>query len=274
MHHLGSTRLFVRDSGTVYDKYFEYKVYGDMVREEVNWQQYYKFSGKPFDIERGVNLYYFGARYYDPALGRWLAPDPAANKNPSLSPYAYCAGNPIGFIDNNGKWREEIHNDIIEQAFGDLLNRQQIEAIESGSAYADEFQKPEDSYMHAMRGPGQSMEDAEQKMDEFMSIKTAEFLKSDNLDYMALGMALHPLMDQFSPSHQGFQEWKGVWRDPVGAFIHYMKEIIINPAQLSEVVAAVREYYLNTMNGKRAVEQIRSNPAVMNLNDITSNYCF
>lgn len=100
--HLGSTRVTLRDNGVAYGRYYECKAYGDMVREEVKWNQHYKFTGKPFDIERGINLYYFGTRYYDPFYGRWLAPDPAAGKYPGWSPYAYAKDNPIKFVDPTG----------------------------------------------------------------------------------------------------------------------------------------------------------------------------
>lgn len=48
----------------------------------------------------------FGARLYDPRIGKWLACDPLAVKYPDLSPYSFAANNPILFIDPNGK---EIH---------------------------------------------------------------------------------------------------------------------------------------------------------------------
>ena len=48
----------------------------------------------------------FGARLYDPVSLAWDAPDPLADKYPSLSPYAYCAGDPVNFIDPDGlAWR-------------------------------------------------------------------------------------------------------------------------------------------------------------------------
>ena len=59
------------------------------------------FTGKERDSETGFS--YFGARYYDSDLMTgWLSVDPMADKYPSLSPYAYCAWNPIGLIDTNG----------------------------------------------------------------------------------------------------------------------------------------------------------------------------
>lgn len=63
----------------------------------------HKFTGKELDSETGLGLYYFGARYYDPAIGRWLSVDPMADKYPFLSPYNYVANNPLNIIDPDGR---------------------------------------------------------------------------------------------------------------------------------------------------------------------------
>ena len=65
----------------------------------------YKYSGKELDEENGLDWYYFGARYYDPEIGRFLSVDPLANSehNLSLSPYHYVSNNPIAFIDPFGE---------------------------------------------------------------------------------------------------------------------------------------------------------------------------
>ncbi len=63
----------------------------------------YLFSGKELDRMNGLDIYDFHARQYDPLLGRFTSPDPMEEKYPYLSPYAYCAGNPIRFIDPTGK---------------------------------------------------------------------------------------------------------------------------------------------------------------------------
>ena len=57
-------------------------------------------TGKEKDSETGY--YYFGARYYNPDLSLWLSVDPMSDKYPSLSPYNYCALNPVKIVDNDG----------------------------------------------------------------------------------------------------------------------------------------------------------------------------
>ena len=61
----------------------------------------FTFTGKERDRETGFS--YFGARYYDSDLtGLFLSVDPMSDKYPSLSPYAYCAWNPVKLVDPDG----------------------------------------------------------------------------------------------------------------------------------------------------------------------------
>ena len=60
------------------------------------------FTGKEKDEETGYG--YFGARYMDHELmTMWLSVDPMADKYPSISPYAYCAWNPVKLVDPDGR---------------------------------------------------------------------------------------------------------------------------------------------------------------------------
>ena len=68
----------------------------------------YTFSAKEKDVETGLS--YFGSRYYSSDLSIWLSVDPMAAKYASLSPYVYCADNPVKLVDPNG---EEISLEII-----------------------------------------------------------------------------------------------------------------------------------------------------------------
>ncbi|MBO7491034.1 MAG: RHS repeat-associated core domain-containing protein [Bacteroidales bacterium] len=63
------------------------------------------FSAKEKDVETGLS--YFGSRYYSGDLSIWLSVDPMSDKYASLSPYVYCADNPVKLVDPNG---EEIGN--------------------------------------------------------------------------------------------------------------------------------------------------------------------
>ena len=64
--------------------------------------QPFTFTGKERDAETGYG--YFGARYMDHELmTMWLSVDPMSDKYPSISPYAYCAWNPVKLVDPDGR---------------------------------------------------------------------------------------------------------------------------------------------------------------------------
>ena len=66
-------------------------------------------TSKETDCETGFS--YFGARYYDPTLlTSWTAVDPMADKYPSLSPYNYCAWNPMKLVDPDGREYSPIYD--------------------------------------------------------------------------------------------------------------------------------------------------------------------
>ena len=71
----------------------------------------FTFTGKEKDQETGYG--YFGARYMDHELmTMWLSVDPMSDKYPSISPYAYCAWNPIKLVDPDGRemWKPEAYS--------------------------------------------------------------------------------------------------------------------------------------------------------------------
>jgi RHS repeat-associated protein len=101
--HLGSARLVIDTIGTVIDKYSRYYAFGDAESQTVSTNQAYRYTGKPYDDDGSFDLYYYGARYYDPELGRFIAVDALSAKYTEWSPYTYSLNNPLKYFDFNGK---------------------------------------------------------------------------------------------------------------------------------------------------------------------------
>ena len=121
--HQGNNRVVVNQSGTVEETNHYYPFGG--VFASAGSIQPYKYNGKEFDNKKGLNWYDYGARHYDAALGRFTTNDPLAEKYYSMSPYTYCADNPVKFIDPNG----------MEYAPGDLFKTKRAAAKDWGMYY-------------------------------------------------------------------------------------------------------------------------------------------
>ncbi|WP_139487948.1 SpvB/TcaC N-terminal domain-containing protein [Brevibacillus dissolubilis] len=108
-NHLGSAAIELDHQAKLisYEEYFPYGgtalIAGDSERE-VSLKEY-RFTGKERDDCTG--LYYFGARYYPPWLGRWLNPDPAGEED-GLNLYAFVSGNPLIFTDPDGQGKGKV----------------------------------------------------------------------------------------------------------------------------------------------------------------------
>ncbi len=100
--HLGSTS-YVTDADGNIAQHVEYIPYGEVFVEERNSQfsTNYLFNAKELDNETG--LYYYGARYLDPTGAMWLSVDPMWEEYAGMSPYNYCAGNPVVVVDAEGR---------------------------------------------------------------------------------------------------------------------------------------------------------------------------
>ncbi len=82
----------------------EYTPYGERLLREAQDREPMGYTGKPEEVELGLT--YFGARWYDPHLGRFLSPDPVPfqEANPhSFNRYAYANANPYRYVDPNGE---------------------------------------------------------------------------------------------------------------------------------------------------------------------------
>jgi RHS repeat-associated protein len=96
--------LFHVDTGAIFETY-RYSAYGEEQIYNSNRERIlasknpWRFSGKRVDEETGLN--YFGHRYYDSKVGRWITADPLwFEDGPNL--YAYVHNSPIQYVDPNG----------------------------------------------------------------------------------------------------------------------------------------------------------------------------
>ena len=117
----GNIRAVVGENNTVAEQ-TDYYPYG-MPMADVNSAsaQPFKFGGKELEREGGMDFYDFEARRLDFALGRFTSPDPLCEQTPEISPYAYCAADPVNFIDPTGMTIE----------YGDSVTDEQRKCIDN-----------------------------------------------------------------------------------------------------------------------------------------------
>ena len=114
-------------------------------RNAYNTTDRYRFGGKELDTHGGLFHYDFDARWYDPVFPQFTTVDPMAEKYPHLSPYAYCAGNPIRYIDPSGEDPIYIEKDGEIILIGDNGKTDQIAYLVQGSV-AESVQNSKDKF--------------------------------------------------------------------------------------------------------------------------------
>lgn len=99
--HQGNNRVIVDHNGTVEEENHYYP-FGGVFAHDGDVQPY-KYNCKELDRKNGLDWYDYGARRYDPMLGRWNGIDPSCEKHYRWGPYDYCKNNPVLRIDPDGK---------------------------------------------------------------------------------------------------------------------------------------------------------------------------
>ena len=138
--HQGNSRVVADENGKIEEVNHYYPFGGTFASSSV-FIQSYKYNGKELDRKNGLDWYDYGARHYDATLGRWHVVDPMAEKYYSISPYAYCAGNLIKFVDTDGR---KIR--LADNYTGAMVNIAQIAATNSGNQVLSQLISSGDTY--------------------------------------------------------------------------------------------------------------------------------
>ena len=105
--HLGSVRAVVDGiSGAVVETndYYPFGSRWDVATSLKDDTNRFRYNSKEEQFRFGTPYIDYGARQYDPVLGRWFAHDPLSEKYYGISPYAFCAGNPVKYLDPDGRF--------------------------------------------------------------------------------------------------------------------------------------------------------------------------
>lgn len=124
--YLGSVRAVVNERGQRLEAN-DYYPFGGRWNDPQRFvtDNRYLFNGKEWQPTGGLNVLDYGARHYDPTLGRWFNPDPAMQ---FINPYTFCGNDPINYVDPDGMSRRIIYDNknmiITVQAtyYHDMLN--------------------------------------------------------------------------------------------------------------------------------------------------------
>ena len=106
------------------------------------------FTGKEDQkVDFGIDYTDFGARLYSPVIRRWATPDPKSEDRYGVSPYAYCAGDPVNFVDPDGNdwysYEKTIENEDGEArietlyAWTDATSQEELDKLGIKGIYLD-----------------------------------------------------------------------------------------------------------------------------------------
>ena len=129
--HLGSVRAIVDKSGNVVerDSYYPYgERWNDGSVEQADNR--YRYNGKEEQAGFGLPYLDYGARLYDPATGRWVTQDPLSEKYHGISPYAFCAGNPMRYVDPDGRdFKKKLRGNTITISAVYYVNKESYSSL-------------------------------------------------------------------------------------------------------------------------------------------------
>ena len=117
---MGSITHVTDEEGNLLNRY-EYDAWGNLTAEEEQVPNRFKYTGEQFDAI--TQQYYLRARFYNPALERFMQED--TYRGDGLNLYAYCANNPVRYVDPSGHWCNKKpankKSSVFEENFRNLI---------------------------------------------------------------------------------------------------------------------------------------------------------
>ena len=107
---MGSTTHIVDEAGAV-QNWYEYDAWGNITAKQEAIPNRYTYYGQQLDPI--TQQYYLRARFYNPVIGRFTQED--AYRGDGLNLYAYCANNPVYYVDPSGFKRSRCYKDAYEK---------------------------------------------------------------------------------------------------------------------------------------------------------------
>ena len=135
-----STRTLTNAAGDITDTY-DYDAFGNLRDQVGTTENNYRYTGEQFDPNAG--FYYLRARYYDQAMGRFVATDPyqgRMHEPVTLHKYLYANANPVMFNDPSGKFAGSIGSSMTALSIMALMiaaTHVAIQTIENAIKYFD-----------------------------------------------------------------------------------------------------------------------------------------
>ena len=185
---------------------YTYSAYGELIADGSNGiNNPIRYAGEYTDEESG--LIYLRARYYDPGLGRFISEDPIRD---GANWYAYCAGNPVMFVDPSGNHQQKVYDEV-DGGIGVVAVREDLRTLleETNGVLKIEGRT---IYIKALGGFAAidiDAMDSEHLVDNHLHFTCGEFFELLGLEYEKQSMRVNVTQDEYKNASMKYeiQKW-------------------------------------------------------------------